>query len=173
MFRVAICDDSKEFLAYEESLIEFYMHEHSIEYQCDKYLSGYDLIAEGSNVSKYNLFILDYDMEGLTGFDTASRIYELFPEAKIAFATNYYDFTREGYKYNAVRYLVKQEDSFKTDLFECIDAVMKKSMPKTILLDLYDRKEEVKLDDILYIQSNRHYSHYFIRESKSDNYIRP
>ena len=142
------------------------------ESQCDIFLSGAYLISQGIAIKKYNLFILDYDMEGLTGFDTANRIYELYPGAKIAFATNYYDFTREGYKYNAVRYLVKQEATFKTELFECIDTVYKLEPKRKLLLELSDRSEEVTIDDILFIKSDKHYVQYYISSVQSGNSMR-
>ncbi len=130
------------------------------------------MIQTDKVLEEYDLFIVDYDMDGLNGFETARKIYDLSPEAKIAFATNYYDFTREGYKYNAVRYLVKQERSFKTDLIECIEHVLRSERKKTILLELSDGVLEVAIEDIAYIVSNRHYIEYFVKDRKSTFYIR-
>ena len=113
MIRIALCDDQQSFLELGKGIIERYLTQRSIDFQCDIYISGEDLLSQGEAISKYNSFILDYKMDGLTGFETALEIYGVYPNAKIAFATNYYDFTREGYKYNAVRYLVKQEETFK------------------------------------------------------------
>lgn len=172
MFRIALCDDNHAFLEYEYNVICHYMTERSIEFQCNIFLSGQELIQKYKALEEYNLFILDYDMDGLNGFETARKIYDLSPEAKIAFATNYYDFTREGYKYNAVRYLVKQERSFKTDLIECIEHVLRTERKKTILLELSDGVLEVAIDDIVYITSNRHYIEYFVKERKTTFYIR-
>ena len=172
MFRIALCDDNQAFLEYERDLICCLMTERKIEFQCNVFLSGQELIQTDKVLEEYDLFILDYEMDGLNGFETARKIYDLSPEAKIAFATNYYDFTREGYKYNAVRYLVKQERSFKTDLIECIEHVLRTERKKTILLELSDGVLEVALDDIVYITSNRHYIEYFVKERKTTFYIR-
>lgn len=148
------------------------MTERKIEFQCNVFLSGQELIQTDKVLEEYDLFILDYEMDGLNGFETARKIYDLSPEAKIAFATNYYDFTREGYKYNAVRYLVKQERSFKTDLIECIEHVLRSERKKAILLELSDGVLEVAVDDIVYITSNRHYIEYIVKDRKSTFYIR-
>ena len=172
MFRIALCDDNQAFLEYERELICRFMTECNIEFQCDVFLSGKELIQTDKALEEYDLFILDYDMDGLNGFETARKIYDLSPEAKIAFATNYYDFTREGYKYNAVRYLVKQERSFKNDLTECIEHVLRSEGKKTILLELSDGVLEVAIDDIVYIASNRHYIEYFVKDRRSTFYIR-
>lgn len=172
MFRIALCDDNQAFLEYERELICRFMTERNIEFQCDVFLSGKELIQTDKALEEYDLFILDYDMDGLNGFETARKIYDLSPEAKIAFATNYYDFTREGYKYNAVRYLVKQERSFKNDLTECIEHVLRSEGKKTILLELSDGVLEVAIDDIVYIASNRHYIEYFVKDRRSTFFIR-
>ena len=172
MFRIALCDDNHAFLEYEYNVICRYMTERNIEFQCNIFLSGQELLKSGEDIKKFNLFILDYDMVGLTGFDTASKIYEMLPNAKIAFATNYYDFTREGYKYNAVRYLVKQEKTFIAELQECIEFVLKTAPQKTILLELSNGIMEVAVDDLEYIKSDKHYVEYFIKDKESSCYIR-
>lgn len=169
MFRIALCDDNLSFLEYEKSIIEKYFTDCSAEYQCDAFLSGEELIDLGNAIRKYNLFILDYDMIGLSGFETALKIYDVFPGAKIAFATNYYDFTREGYRYNAVRYLVKLEKTFVNELTECVGFVYNAEPPKTILLELSDGVLEVAIDDIVYIKSEKHYVEYTIH-NKGDTY---
>lgn len=169
MFRLALCDDNLSFLEYEKGIIEKYMADCSVEYQCDTFLSGEELIDVGNATKKYNLFILDYDMNGISGFETALKIYDVFPGAKIAFATNYYDFTREGYRYNAVRYLVKMENTFANELTECVGFVLNAEPPQTILLELSDGALEVAIDDIVFIKSEKHYVEYIIR-NKGDAY---
>lgn len=167
MFRIALCDDNLSFLEYEKSIIEKYLTDCSVDFQCDTYSSGEALLRKGDAIKKYNLFILDYDMNGLSGFETALKIYEVFPGAKIAFATNYYDFTREGYRYNAVRYLVKLENTFVNELIECVGYVLNAKPPKTILLELSDGVLEVAIDDIIYIRSEKHYIEYTISNKEN------
>lgn len=167
MFRIALCDDNQAFLDFEEGLIEQHLTENSISFQCDGYLSGSELLARNEDICKYDLFILDYDMDGLTGFETASKIYEKYPSAKIAFATNYYNFTREGYKYNAVRYLVKQEESFYDELIECVNYVMKTEPKKSLLIETRNGLVETAVEDILYVASNKHYIEYVLSDGRT------
>lgn len=172
MIRIALCDDQKVFLEYEKEIIEQYLDGIFVDVQCDVFTSGEDLLSTSNSMELYDLFILDYDMDGLTGFETAQRIYEFYPKAKIAFATNYYDFTREGYKYNATRYLVKQEKTFKSELEECINHILKTEPPKTMVLKLSDGLREIIIDDIVYIGSDKHYIEYFIKDAENTFYIR-
>lgn len=172
MIRIALCDDQLSFLELEKNIIERYLSEKKVEFQCDLFISGEELLSRGEIVNKYNLFILDYEMDGLTGFETAREIFNLYPQAKIAFATNYYDFTREGYKYNAVRYLVKQEETFNAELIECVDYILKSEPQKTILLELSNGKYEMIIDDIVYIKSEKHYVEYILKDDNSAFYVR-
>jgi len=172
MIRIALCDDQRSFLELEKGMLERYLSDRKVEFKCDIYSSGEDLLSKGEVISKYNLFILDYEMDGLTGFETAREIYVLYPNAKIAFATNYYDFTREGYKYNAVRYLVKQEETFNAELIECVEFILRTEPPKTLLLELSDGNIEIAIDDIVFIKSEKHYIEYFVKEKDSTFYIR-
>lgn len=170
--RIALCDDNRIFLDFERDIIDKYLSEHAVEHQCDMFLSGEELLSHEDEINKYDLFILDYSMAELTGFETAKRINSIFPGARIAFATNYYDFTREGYKYNAIRYLVKQDDIFKAELLECIEFVLKTDPKKTIMLELSDGILEVAVDDIAYIGSDKHYIEYFIKNREDTYYMR-
>ena len=171
MFRVALCDDNSIFLQYEKGLIEAFLSERGTDYECSVFSSGDELIALGEALNEFNIVILDYQMDGLTGFETARKIHDICSEIPIAFATNFYDFTREGYKYGAVRFLVKQEATFEEDLRECLEHVMSlKTSAKTLVLPLYDSKRAVDVNDIIYISSEKHYVRYFIRGEDETHY---
>lgn len=169
MFRIALCDDNVAFLEYERDIVCDYLTKKGIEFQCDTFASGEMLLNEDTPIQEYDLFILDYDMDGLNGFETACRIYEIYPEASIAFATNFYDFTREGYKYNAVRYLVKQEESFCDELAECLCHVMISSQKRTMLIDTHNGQLEVIVDSVLYVYSDKHYVKYVMSKARTYN----
>ena len=175
MFRIALCDDCLPFLEYEKRIVDEYFDGGRIDYICDLFKSGDGFLKNGEGIRKYDLIILDYEMDGLTGFDTARSIYEIFPDARIAFATNFYDFTREGYKYRAIRYLVKQEKSFESDLHECLEYVINLKLEKKgIVLKLYDSSLSVDINDIVYIKSEDHYVFYHIKgkDTNRDHLIR-
>ena len=82
MFRIALCDDNRSFLEYERVIVCDYLTERNVVCQCDVFISGEELLAKGVLIKNYDLFILDYDMDGLTGFETAREIYEIYRECK-------------------------------------------------------------------------------------------
>lgn len=169
MFRIAICDDNCPFLEFEKKIVDDYLDDNCVDHVCDIYESGNTLLVNESKVKEYDLIILDYQMDGLSGFDTAKRINALCPKVAIAFATNFYDFTREGYKYRAVRYLVKQEKTFASELCECIEFVLShKAVDDNIVLNLYDSTITIKTDDIVFVNSDDHYVKYHIKDKNTD-----
>ena len=171
MFNIALCDDNNPFLDYETKLVKEFFDSRESEYNCDCYESGSQLLSMADRIRKYDLIILDYEMDGLSGFETANQIYIIEPKAKIAFATNYIDLTREGYKYGAIRYLVKQDNSFREDLFECITFVLKNKLAEQrTVLDLCDGKKAVDYDSIIYVSSEKHYVRYFINGENDEVY---
>lgn len=169
MFRVAICDDNQSFINVEKYYIISYFEKNEIEYECSCFISGEELLSLNDNLLRYDLFLLDYELTGINGFNLANEIYRIFPNARIAFSTSFYDFTKEGYKYNAVRYLVKQDISFKEDLFECIEYVIKKStQQKPLELKTIYGNQFIDPKQIVYIKSKGHYLFYSVYDSKKD-----
>ena len=159
-----MCDDNQSFIAYERRLINQWSKAQSIRCSCESFSSGCSLLSLGNQLSDYDLFILDYDMKGLTGFETANQIRDYYPSATIAFATNFIDLTREGYKYGAIRYLIKQDDVFKSDLIECINYVYKDKLNDSrVVLQLFDGCISVDVNNIIYISSDDHYITYHIK----------
>lgn len=166
MFRIAICDDNKAFIETEKSYIDAYFDGNQEAFVCLCFESGEELLRLADELIQFDLFLLDYELTGMNGFELANRIYSFYSDAKIAFSTSFYDFTKEGYKYNAVRYLVKKDTSFKEDLCECIDCVMNTNQKKNILeLNANNRIRFINASDVIYIESKGHYLYYQVYDS--------
>ena len=69
--RIAICDDEALFLAQLKSKIYEYSNKHNLEPVVDEYTIGSDLI--NSNI-KYDIIILDYQMDKIDGLETARQL---------------------------------------------------------------------------------------------------
>lgn len=167
MFKIAICDDNEEFLDRELSLATAYLDSLSIEYKIYTFKSGVELIKTDC-INCFDLFLLDYEMDGLTGFETAKVIREKAPNASIAFVTVFYELSREGYKFDAIRYLIKQEISFETELQDCLAKALQIKNNRTNNIKLFefvDKTLKVDPENIVYIQADKHYILCYILES--------
>ena len=136
--------------------------------------SGMDLL-EADVIDRADLILLDYEMNGLSGLETARRIRESNTKVAIAFVTVFYDFSREGYKVDAIRYLVKQESAFEAELMDCVDKALSMKRTRTDsrrMFDFIDSTKLLELDDIVYIQTNKHYLTFCINTNNKTEYRR-
>ena len=69
MFRIAICDDERQFRKWIHDILIEYMNENDILYEIDEFESGKDFISLGINLAKYDIVFLDVNMDELD-FDT-------------------------------------------------------------------------------------------------------
>ena len=171
MFKIAICDDDDRFLDIEENVISQYLKSRKIEYQIDRFRCGQELIDLGRTVDSYCLIFLDVEMEELSGLETAGKIREC-SRVPIAFVTAYISYSLEGYKVNAVRYILKEVDSFRAGMCECLDTVFMKNekvVSKTFILNFREGKQEIPLENLVYIESRYHYCYFHVQQKGKVN----
>ena len=90
MIKIAVCDDDERTLGDTLELLKQYK---KLPLSADAYTSGEALLAAGK---KYDILLLDIDMEGMDGIQTARRIREADKEVKLIYVTNYSDYTKIG-----------------------------------------------------------------------------
>ena len=126
MFKIAICDDESQFRKLIREILKDYMDKNGTIYEIDDFGSGKDFVSLGIEMVKYKIVFLDINMGGLGGMETARKIRETSNDTFIAFITAFADYTLEGYKVDAVRYILKNNVNFTELVFECMDAISMK-----------------------------------------------
>ncbi len=101
MIKIAVCDDDERTLGDTLELLKQYK---KLPLSADAYTSGEALLAAGK---KYDILLLDIDMEGMDGIQTARRIREADKEVKLIYVTNYSDYTIFAFGVHAFAYLLK------------------------------------------------------------------
>lgn len=166
MFRIAICDDESYFAENLKELISSYMLDKGIIFKIDIYSSGEAIVKLGIEVVQYTVVFLDISMEKINGIMTAEKIREVSREVFIVFVTAFMDYSLEGYRLDAVRYLLKSNANFQSTVNECMDAVMDK-LNYSVAKRTFNFKEgtkEVSLERLLYIESNLHKLEFHVME---------
>lgn len=166
MFRIAICDDESLFAEELRELLSDYMMQKGLVFEIDIYDSGEALIELGIEVIKYTAVFLDINMEKVDGIRTAEKIREVSREVFIVFVTAYVNYSLEGYRLDAVRYLLKGNVNFPSTVNECVDALLDKlkySVEKR-MFDFQEGAKEISLERLLYIESNLHRLEFHIME---------
>lgn len=149
--KIAICDDDWHMQQTLRLLIdEIYQ---DLDMLADGFTSGEALLAAVQKQSQpYQLILLDIEMRGIDGLETARRVRALLPDCYIIFITSHDEFALTGYEVQAFRYLVKPVQPEK--LTEAISAV-RAELADQLTLHVEDGPVEalVRARDIFYVEA--------------------
>lgn len=170
MFKAAICDDESCFRQTIQELICNYLSKNGILYQIDTFCSGEDFLSSGIAMINYTVVFLDINMSTMDGITVAKKIRSLSKEVFIVFITAHVDYALEGYKVNAIRYVIKDNNQkkFQDAISECLDSVIEK-MNYVVVRKMFGFKEgtkEISLERIIYIESNLHKTFFHVIEDE-------
>lgn len=168
MLKIAICDDEKFFAEELKKNISKYMKEKNITTTFEVFTSGEDLLDLGIGVNRYRIIFLDINMEQMNGLDTAKAIRKMNSDIYIVFITACMNYVLDGYKVDAVRYLLKDNEDFNEALRECLDAICSKMsyVKKKKRIGFNEGALEVSLNRVLYIESKLHKLEFHVMEEE-------
>ena len=105
MLRIAICDDDQVCRATAENMIRRLAEEEALTVCVLGYSSGEELLADYPE--NLDILLLDIEMPGINGIETAREIRKTDPELTMVFMTSFAQYAIEGYTVKAYRYLLK------------------------------------------------------------------
>lgn len=172
MFYIAICDDEEYFCKREKDLIAKYMDNKGYKYRIDIFCSGKDILESIKSISQYDIVFLDINMKEIDGMETAKEIRKIVKEVYIVFVTAFITYAPEGYKVDAIRYLLKDDEYLEKAVIECLDAIVYKMSYEEHkhIFEFQEGKIELFFEDILYIESNLHKLIFHIKENDAVKY---
>lgn len=168
MIQIAVCDDEEFYLQREAEIIQNYMKENKICCEIDLFQDGNELLKEIGNMEKdYTILFLDVEMKEINGIQTAEKIREQNSRVFIIFVTAYLSYSMEGYKVDAIRYILKDEKLLEKAVIESLKAVFRKIEFKSRkqTFSFVEGKQEIYLEDILYIESSLHKLFFYVRQN--------
>lgn len=168
MLQIAICDDEEFYRKKVGALLTEYCQEHSLPHNIMLFPSGLAFLSAGENAVKYDIVFMDINMEELNGVETALCLRNFHSRTQIVFVTAFINYALEGYKADAVRYIMK--DTLDTAIPECMDAILKKMQLQQVAFSFLEGQKTLYTDNILYIESRRHKSVFFYLDSELVNY---
>lgn len=145
--RFAICDDMPVFLAQLNEIIRKSYPDSGEPIEIDEFESGEDFLADFS-VGKYAAVILDVQMKGLTGIQTAHEIRKTDKDVVIAFHTSYDRLELNGYSVGDYIHM-KKGQSFEMYQSQ-FSMIFRSCIRKKAVVRLADN--DIQLCRILYFQ---------------------
>lgn len=122
MIKIAVCDDEKAVLEQTIKLLKNYK---KIELDINSFTSGEELL---SSENRYDIILLDIDMNGMNGIETAKRIRAKDTQVKLIYITNYSDYSIFAFGVHAFAYLLKPVS--EAELFAQLDEACLYGLPK-------------------------------------------
>lgn len=172
MLKIAICDDELYFSEILRKYLEEYLGRKHRQYEIDIFESGEAFLKKKREIISYEIVFLDVCMGSLNGIEIAKRIREYSDNLYIVFVTAYIDYSLEGYKVNAIRYLLKDNESMQVNISECMDTIIDRmehgAIQKTF--SFAKGKKDILLDRLVYIESKLHRIEFHEVGDKKANY---
>lgn len=166
MFRIAVCDDEKYFREWIREMLQQYMEENGMYYEIDTFQSGKELLELGIELNRYQIIFLDINMDEIDGLETAQKIRKQNKEIFLVFVTAFVNYSMDGYKVDAIRFLLKNNNNMQGHITECMDAIHQKMEYEVTWkeFDFNEGKKKVSLDRILYVESKLHKVEFHVME---------
>lgn len=105
---IAIVDDERVFLKELHDKIDTLGMS---DYRVYEFESGESFLSKFDK-GKFDIIILDVEMPGINGLETAEKIRESDKTVILSFLTNYSEFAIQGYEVNAFRYILKTQPDY-------------------------------------------------------------
>lgn len=166
--RIAVCDDEKFYREKITALLQKYLSGHQLDSVIDIFCSGEEFLSQSSNAVKYDIVFMDINMEQTDGIETAMRIRAFQSNTYIVFVTAFIKYALDGYKVNAVRYIMK--DTLDAAISECMDAILQKMQLRQISFSFIEGEKKLYTDNLLYVESKKHKSVFYYQEEQLTKY---
>lgn len=111
-------------------------------------------------------------MNEIDGLETAKRIRIFNENIFIVFVSAYYSYSLEGYKVNAVRYIIKENENLELSYRECIYSILKiiNENQNTQIFGFQEGNIELDVAKIMFVESNLHKLVFHMNGSSKMNY---
>ncbi|MDD6057091.1 MAG: LytTR family DNA-binding domain-containing protein [Clostridiales bacterium] len=155
MYHVAICDDDKVFVSYIKKILNQARENRECQFKIYEFGSGEDLVSCLDTNMHLDLLILDMELGGMDGDETARQFREKFKDAVLVFCSGVRTPTVKSFKATPYRYLLKSysDVQFVHELKEILAEVEKKVRKEYIIGHYRNNVIKVNVHNILYVEN--------------------
>lgn len=155
MYHVAICDDDKVFISYIKKILNQAKDNNQNQFKIYEFCSGEDLIRSLDVSMHLDLLILDMELGGIDGDETARLFRMKFKDAVLVFCSGVRTPTVNSFKVTPYRYLLKSysDVQFISELKEILAEVEKRLKEEYIVGHYRNNVIKVNIHNILYIEN--------------------
>lgn len=153
---VAIIEDEEKERDITKEMLERFFKEENVPFELSFFSCGNDFFE--SNINEYNFLLLDIILPGDNGVSIAKEAREKGWPYPLMFITKTIQFALDGYKVDALDYLLKPivYDDFRLKLLKAVK-IIENFKDKEIAIRTASGLVVIKESEIYYIEVNKHY----------------
>ena len=168
MIKIAVLDDEPIFLEKISRKVDVIYKECHIKAEVDRYSNGKVLLDEVKDGKRYDIYVLDVEVPGISGVELGRQLREISEVSFILFLTAYPQYAIEGYDSRAYKYILK--DEWEDRLEEALKKIQKEiddwNAP-SYRITINDRLEKIPVKHIYYAKKDGKNVVFYTREGKS------
>ncbi len=170
MISIAVLDDEEIALKETRDCLNRYFKE--IHEDCSISEFQNPLLFMSQYSPKYDIVILDIQMEKENGIEIAHQIRKIDPFTILVFVTNMANLAVKGYEVDASDFIVKPLEyfSFKLKMNRIMERVKQNKEIGSILINTSDGKIKTKPGDIIYVEVYQHHLIYHLIDGDYSSY---
>ena len=164
--KLAVVDDEKKMTELLSDYISRFAEEKQMPVQVSVFHHPNDFLTKYTK--DYDLVLMDIEMPGLNGIETARELRKMDARVVLMFITHMAQYAINGYEVEAVDFIVKPVSypDFAMKLAKALRYV-KRNEEKRLVLNTPDSVVHISLGDIYYVEVIRHY---LVYHTVSGNY---
>lgn len=154
--KLAIVDDDPNITKLLSQYVEKYVKQYNLIIKTEVFHNPNDFLT--SYNEGFDLVILDIEMPGLNGIETARELRRIDPSVILMFVTNMAQYALQGYEVEAIDYAIKPVTyaDFALKLQKAFRYIQR-NHDKKVVIHTQEGIVSLKMSDIFYIEVVRHY----------------
>lgn len=154
--KLAIVDDEKTAVDLLKKYIKRFEEENKFDINVSVFYNPNDFLINYSN--DYGLVLMDIEMPGLNGIETAKELRRIDNNVVLIFITNMMQYAINGYEVEAIDFVLKplSYEDFVLKMQKALRYVSR-NKDKKITINTQDSIINLYISDIYYIEVNKHY----------------
>lgn len=159
MINIAVCDDEEVFIKKIESIVKDYFADKDVDFAIDTYTSSLKFCELKEEMTKYDIVFMDINMDEMDGIETSKLLRTYCSDTYLIFVTAFINYTLEGYKVEAIRYILKDFNNMHVNIAEALEVILKKmdlDSKKMRYEFIGEGERDISINDIVFVENNLH-----------------
>lgn len=152
--KIAIVDNEPNQIEEIKKFCESFSLENNFFIEINSFYNGYDFLEKDSTI--FDCVFMDIDMPGINGMDVSNKLREKNKNISIVFITNLPQFAIDGYKVQALDFILKPISyaDFSLVMNKILSITKKKE--ENLLFVIHNEMIRISSSNILYFEMNNH-----------------